>query len=139
MFLANKAGCAGITFRLLMTGMLVLGFPRSAIGADSNKEAVAAAQRNEIMKMQETLRDKGHYRGKVDGVFGPGTRASIRGFQRAENLPGTGLLDSQTAGRLGVRPEGGEEALNLTTKDKPSAGIKRDKGSARTSKPLTHI
>ena len=60
--------------------------------------------------MQETLRDKGHYRGKIDGVFGLRTRASIRGYQKAENLPVTGQLDTPTAGKLGVAPERREES-----------------------------
>jgi len=64
------------------------------------------------------------------------TRASIRGFQKAENLPVTGQLDTQTAGKLGVRPEGREETGYETTKGKPSAGIKWAKGSGRTSKTL---
>ena len=86
--------------------------------------------------MQQTLQGKGHYRGEVDGVFCLRTRASSRGFQKAENLPVTGQLDTQTAGKLGVRPEGREETGDETTKGKPSAGIKWAKDSGRTSKPL---
>jgi peptidoglycan hydrolase-like protein with peptidoglycan-binding domain len=55
--------------------------------------------------MQQTLQDKGHYHGKVDGVFGLRTRASIRAYQKAENLPVTGQLDTQTAIKLGVTAE----------------------------------
>jgi peptidoglycan hydrolase-like protein with peptidoglycan-binding domain len=86
--------------------------------------------------MQQTLRGKGHFRGQVDGVFGLRTRASIRKFQKAENLPVTGQLDTQTAGKLGVRPEGREETGIETTKGKPSAGIKWAKGSGRTIRTL---
>jgi peptidoglycan hydrolase-like protein with peptidoglycan-binding domain len=87
-------------------------------------------------KMQQTLQGKGHFRGKVDGVFGLRTRASIRGFQKAENLPVTGQLDNQTAGKLGVRPEDRAGTGNETTEGKPSAGIKWAPGSGRTRKPL---
>jgi peptidoglycan hydrolase-like protein with peptidoglycan-binding domain len=86
--------------------------------------------------MQQILRDKGHYRGEVDGVSGLRTWASIRGFQKAENLPVTGQLDPQTAAKLGVRPEGRKETGYETTKGKPSAGIKWAKGSGRKSKTL---
>jgi peptidoglycan hydrolase-like protein with peptidoglycan-binding domain len=148
MFLASKIGWAGIAFTLLTTEMLVQGFPRSAAGSDSNKEGVAAfVIKNEIKKIQETLRNKGHYRGKVDGVFGLRTRASIRAYQKAENLPVTGEVDNQTADVLGVRPEsnwgssnragrevghGSDWAGGEIKRDKPSAGIRRAEG--RTSK-----
>jgi peptidoglycan hydrolase-like protein with peptidoglycan-binding domain len=135
MFLASKIVCAGIAFTLLTTGILIQNLPRSAAaGSDSNKEGVAAADQNEIKKVQETLRNKGHYRGKVDGIFGLQTQASIRAYQKAEILPVTGQLDTQTAGKLGVRPEGREQTGYETTKGKPSAYIKWAKGSERTSK-----
>ena len=136
MFLASKIGWAGIAFTLLTTGMPVQGSPRSAAGPDSNKEEVAAVHQNEIKKVQGALRDKGHYRGKVDGVFGLRTRASIRAYQKAEKLPITGQVDTQTAGKLGVRSEGREQTEHETTQGKPSAGIKWAKGSGRTSKTL---
>ena len=136
MFLASKTGWARIAFRLLTTGMLVLSFPRSAVGSDSSKEGVAAVHQNEIKKMQETLRNKGHYRGKVDGVFGLRTQRSIRAFQKAENLPVTGQLEIQTADKLGVGPVAHDETGPKTTNGKPSAGIKWAKGSGRTSKSL---
>ena len=135
MFLASKAAWAGIVFILLTTG---ISRPRAtplASGANVNKEVPAAGNWNDVKKMQHILRDKGHYRGEVDGVSGLRTWASIRGFQKAENLPVTGQLDPQTAAKLGVRPEGRAESRYETTKGKPSAGIKWAKGS-RKSKTL---
>jgi peptidoglycan hydrolase-like protein with peptidoglycan-binding domain len=143
MFLARRIGWAGMAFTLLTTGILVIGLPRSAGGSDFNKEGAAAfIIKNEITKMQETLRDKGHYLGKVDGIFGLRTRAGIRAYQKAENLPITGQVDSRTAEGLGVRPEStwdnpknsGREVGHVSdsaggemNRDKPSAGIRRAK------------
>ena len=141
MSLARKIGWAGTAVTLLAAGILVQGFPRSAAGSDSNKEKVSAfVIKNEITKMQEILRDKGHYRGKVDGVFGLRTRASIRVYQKAENFPVTGQVDRRTADGLGLRPEsnwnnsqsagrqdghGSGRAGGDIKRDKPSAGIRR--------------
>src|ERR1035438_10757266 len=136
MVLAGKAACAGIAFILLTIGTSGPSPMPSPSGANLSKEVPGVAHPNDAIKMQQTLQDKGHYRGKVDGVFGLRTRASIRAYQKAENLPVTGQLDTQTAGKLGVRPEGGEETSYETTKGKPSAGIKGVKGSSRTSKIL---
>ena len=101
---------------------------------DLRNEVPPVADTNDTSKLQQILQDEGHYRGKVDGVVGLRTRASIRGFQKAENLPVTGQLDTQTAGKLGVSPEGREEIDREAAKAKPSAGIERAKGSKRKSK-----
>ena len=110
--------------------------PTPLAGSQLGKKVSTVRNRNDVRKMQQTLQDKGHYGGEVDGVFGLRTRASIRGFQKAENLPVTGQLDPQTAAKLGVRPEGRAETGYETTKGKPSAGIKWAKGSGRKSKTL---
>jgi len=144
----TKIVSTGIVFTFLTAGMLGLSPPPLDSGANFSKEELASVHQNDVRKMQQTLRDKGHYRGKVDGVFGLRTRASIRGFQKAENLPVTGHLDSQTAGKLGIRPEAikrdsngagqetgedHEETGRETTTGKPSAGIKWASGrSSRT-------
>jgi peptidoglycan hydrolase-like protein with peptidoglycan-binding domain len=136
MILAAKAASAAIVFLLLATS---ISGPRPSplvSGRDLSKEVPAVWYGNDVKKMQQTLQDKGQYRGEVDGVFGLRTRASIRGFQKAENLPVTGQLDAQTAGKLGVTPEVREETGYETPQDKPSAGIKWTKGSRRTSKTL---
>ena len=86
---------ARVVFTLLMTGMLGLSLmPRAS-----------AQDRGDIKKVQETLRDKGYYTAPVDGIMGPQTRAAIRQYQQSENLPVTGHLDGETAGKLGVGPE----------------------------------
>src|SRR5271165_991000 len=104
MVLASKAVHCGIVFLLL--AMEISGpHPTpitSRVGLESEVPGVSFP--NDTDKMQQILQDKGHYRGKVDGVFGLRTRASIRSYQKAENLPVTGQLDRETARRLGVAP-----------------------------------
>jgi len=150
MSLANKIGSAGIAFAFLTAGISVQGFARSPAGSDSNKQGASTfVIKNEISKMQETLLMKGHYRGKVDGVFGLRTRASIRAYQKAENLPVTGQVDVRTADRLGIRPESNwdnsksagremghasDRAVGEIKRDKPSAGIRS--AERRTNKTL---
>jgi peptidoglycan hydrolase-like protein with peptidoglycan-binding domain len=135
MFLASKAACAGIALILLTIG--ISGPRPTPLASGSLSKGVPGrAHPNDVIKMQQTLQDKGHYRGKVDGVFGLRTRASIRAYQKDENLPVTGDLDAQTAGRLGITPEVREEIGYETTQGKPSAGIQWVGGSRRTSKTL---
>ena len=136
MLLANKAAWAGIAFLLLTTG--ISGSPRTTLAPGSNlsEEVSSVGRRPAVSEMQEALRNKGHYRGQIDGVFGLRTRASIRAYQKAENLPVTGNLNKETAGRLGVRPEVRAERGFDTTQNKPPAGTQRAKGSGRARKTL---
>jgi peptidoglycan hydrolase-like protein with peptidoglycan-binding domain len=136
MFLASKVAWAGIVFLLLTSGFSRPRRTPLASGANVSNEMPTVMQRNDVKKIQEALQGNGQYGGKVDGVFGLRTRASIRGFQKAENLPVTGQLDTQTAGKLGVRPEGREQTGYEAIQGKPSAGIKWDAGSRRASKTL---
>jgi peptidoglycan hydrolase-like protein with peptidoglycan-binding domain len=134
MLIATRAPWAGIVFLLLTTWISGPSPTPLTFAAELSKEAPAAAHPNDVNKMQQTLQDKGHYRGKVDGVFGLRTRASIRAYQKSEHLPVTGQLDVQTAGKLRVTPEVREAPGSKTTQDKPSAGIKWAHGSRRTHK-----
>ena len=143
MLSAGKVGCVGVVFLLLTTW---ISGPRTTPLA--SRENLSREERgdkhwndvndvkalNAVKQVQQTLQDEGHYRGKIDGALGLRTRASIREFQRAENLPVTGQLDVQTAGKLGVTPEVRTETSYETTKDKPSAGIKWTKDSRRPSR-----
>src|ERR1700722_17918729 len=132
MFLASKIGWARIAFTLLMTGVLVHDFPRRTAASDSHEEGVAAfVMKDEITKMQETLRAKGYYAGKIDGVFGLRTRAGVRAYQKAENLPIAGRVETRTAEGLGIRPESSWDNSQSAARTggevergKPSANIK---------------
>jgi peptidoglycan hydrolase-like protein with peptidoglycan-binding domain len=134
MFLAGKAAGAGIAFMLLMIATSGPGRMRLTSGAKLSTDAPGLAFPNDVIEIQQTLQDKGQYRGKVDGVLGLRTRASIRAYQKAENLPVTGGLDTQTAGRLGIAAEIRDVASFETTQDKPSAGVKWANGSRRKDK-----
>jgi peptidoglycan hydrolase-like protein with peptidoglycan-binding domain len=91
----TKATCS------LALGVLCLSLAPMVSAADGP----AALRRHDIKKVQQSLSDKGFYHGHVDGVIGSETRASIREYQKSEDLTVTGRLDEKTAGKLGVGPE----------------------------------
>jgi peptidoglycan hydrolase-like protein with peptidoglycan-binding domain len=135
MLIAGKIGGCGILFLLLTTWVSGPRPTPLASEVHLSREAPADAHWSDTKKMQQTLQDRGHYHGNIDGVPGLRTRASIRGFQRAENLPVTGQLDAQTTDKLALRPEVRKLPVYETSQDKPSAGIKWAKGSGRASSP----
>ena len=141
MFLASRTVWTGIVVALLTTGVLVLSPTSLAAGSDPRHEALLLVHTNDVKKMQQALQDRGHYRGKIDGVLGLHTRASIRGFQKAENLPVTGEIDLQTARKLGVAGQGIVEKREQigAQKDKPWAGTKSAKAVRKTRNTLPKV
>ena len=112
MSLNKKAVRTTGVFILVMTGMLGLSLMPRASAADSG----------DVKKVQETLRDKGYNPGPIDGVSGPQTRGAISQYQKSENLPVTGHLDAQTAGKLGVEQESEGADFKSAGKDVAKGG-----------------
>lgn len=55
-----------------------------------------------LLQVQENLRRLGYYRGRVDGMNGPGTRNAIRAYQVDRGLPVTGRVDRDLLQDLGL-------------------------------------
>jgi peptidoglycan hydrolase-like protein with peptidoglycan-binding domain len=141
-----------VFFTVLATGMLGLSLTSVAFAVDPGKPNTSVLHQQDIRKVQESLRDKGFHTGPVDGILGPKTREEIRQYQKSENLPVTGKLDDQTAGKLGVGPksvggsfegagqevvEGGKEAAHEMEKGKPiAAGKEMGKGIGRAGEKV---
>jgi murein L,D-transpeptidase YcbB/YkuD len=78
----------------------------------------------DIKKAQEALKNKGHNPGSVDGVMGQQTRQAIRAFQKANGLKESGILDAETAEKLGV-----EKATASGASAKGSGAMAKDQTS----------
>jgi len=94
--------------KLITTATVTLAL--GMLGLTLVPTASAASPKEDAITVQKSLKDKGLYSGPIDGILGPQSRAGIREYQKSENLPVTGRLDADTAGKLGVGPEsiGGE-------------------------------
>lgn len=55
-----------------------------------------------ITNVQVALRSQGFYRGSIDGLVGPQTRAALRQYQRTHGLVVTGAIDQPTLATLGL-------------------------------------
>lgn len=54
------------------------------------------------MRVQIALESLGLYRGTVDGLMGPQTRAAITGYQKTLGMEGTGEIDDRLLDALGI-------------------------------------
>lgn len=61
-------------------------------------------QRHVIVGAQTLLARYGYYRSGIDGDFGPGTAAALRGFQVRVGLVPSGRLNMETLAALGLLP-----------------------------------
>ena len=50
----------------------------------------------EVKTLQARLHDLGYYTDEIDGQFGPGTKAAVIDFQRANGLEADGMAGSET-------------------------------------------
>jgi hypothetical protein len=65
-----------------------------------------ALYRETLRRVQRHLKDQGFYKGTVDGLYGPGTRKAILGFQRQEGIAESGIPDPLTLYHMLTRPLG---------------------------------
>lgn len=93
--------------------MLALAGPALAQSAGSNgamgtspsashaTEAPGAAMSaSQVKEAQNALKAQGLYKGQVDGIMGPRTKAAITAFQKKEGLRQSASLDQETYNRL---------------------------------------
>jgi hypothetical protein len=55
-----------------------------------------------LENVQTALRNQGYYRGAIDGLVGPQTRAALAAYQRDHNLVVTAAVDEPTLVTLGL-------------------------------------
>ncbi len=63
-------------------------------------ERTIGVYRETLRRAQVLLKEGGHYKGKVDGLFGPNTQRALESYQKRLGLTVTGLPDQATLFRL---------------------------------------
>jgi len=67
---------------------------------DPDKELKPETFSNEIKTAQVMLEALGHHPGREDGFFDPKTKEAVIAFQKAQNLPTTGIISGKTTYRM---------------------------------------
>lgn len=68
------------------------------------------ARGDDVVKIQRKLKQWGYYSGSIDGVFGSGTLAAVKSFQKKNGLTVDGIVGPATAAAMGITLEGGANA-----------------------------
>ena len=102
-----------LLLNLLVLVALSFLYPSPAAEALSKNGSTGA----EVKAIQETLKDRGLYSGSIDGIYGAGTQAAVKKFQKQQGLTADGIAGPLTLKRLGVSvgaiPEANEANVNL--------------------------
>ncbi|MGE0258634.1 MAG: peptidoglycan-binding domain-containing protein [Alphaproteobacteria bacterium] len=72
----------------------------AAPGSKQANAGHAISQKAQIKQAQQALKDEGLYQGKIDGKWGHESRQALMQFEKRNNLPATGRLDSNTFAAL---------------------------------------
>lgn len=100
----------------------------------SESKAGAAMSAQDIQKVQDALKAKGHNPG-TSGAMDDQTRDAIRAFQKANNLTLTGTVDEKTAAALGVTLSSSTKSGDKSTGSSgmPSGSSEKSTGSTGKS------
>ena len=96
----------------------------------SESKSGAAMSAQDIQKVQDALKAKGHKPG-TSGTMDDQTRDAIRAFQKANNLTLTGTVDEKTAAALGVTLSSSTKSGDKST---GSSGMPSEKSTDSTGK-----
>ncbi len=60
------------------------------------------SQSEEVRQIQTVLKQKGYYKGNIDGIFGTNTKKAVTDFQRDNGLKVDGIAGTETLKALGI-------------------------------------
>lgn len=120
----NWSGCTRCTNRRAR----VITVPGRKV-SNKTKRASAALAKEDIKDIQRALQALSLYKKRIDGDFGPGTRAGVKEFQRSLGAIENGFLSAEQRHRLFIRSEQQgykrQAVLNVIDKDTQN-GVSRN-------------
>ena len=84
---------------------------------------------DKVKELQQKLKRWGFYTGSIDGIFGSGTQAAVKNFQKKNGLTADGIVGPKTAAALG---------MNLTSSSSSSGSSSSSSGDLYLLARLVH-
>lgn len=97
-----------VSLIIALTLMLLCAAACTTPAADSpsnqSLEALSkvGSRGSEVKAIQEKLKERGIYKGSVDGIFGEATKTAVKKFQKQQGLTQDGIAGPATLKRLGI-------------------------------------
>jgi peptidoglycan hydrolase-like protein with peptidoglycan-binding domain len=118
------AGAAALALTIPAMGGPAAAAGFGAMAAPRGQEVAAGATlvgggSAAVRDAQGALSQHGFDPGPADGMMGARTREALMDFQRQNNLPATGRLDSRTAQALNVQPDAGMGRTGRASRAEP--------------------
>ena len=92
----KKSLSAALVLLLAFSVALAMAVPAYAQAAGFVRELKEGDKGEDVLALQEKLRELGYFAGISDGIFGPDTVSALTAFQQANNLLASGILDAVT-------------------------------------------
>lgn len=94
--------------RIWISLVLIFSLLTVFIINDSNVSALSkyGSTGSEVTQIQQKLAGMGYYTGKIDGVYGSGTKQAVTNFQRDHGLTADGIAGTKTLNALGIGSSG---------------------------------
>jgi hypothetical protein len=105
------------------TGTLPSVLPEPDETPRQARASEADLTREERELIQTALQWEGHYQGRIDGAFGPGTRNAMAAWQAASGVEETGILTTRQRADLITAYRSEQAALGLETVREQESGI----------------
>lgn len=84
---------------------------------------------DKVKELQQKLKRWGYYTGSIDGIFGSGTQAAVKNFQKKNGLTADGIVGPKTAAAL---------SMNLTSSSSSSGSSSSSSGDLYLLARLVH-
>ncbi|EAW36497.1 peptidoglycan-binding protein [Lyngbya sp. PCC 8106] len=123
-------------------GVITTVFPVMAQTNLTRPTLQTGSQGTEVFELQAALKLLGYYTGEVDGVYAESTAEAVSQFQKAANLPVTGVTNSATWDRL-FPPEETSSTSTSTANDcvctSPTASTPENSSTVKASFPVLKL
>ncbi len=93
-------------FKVALIGLILVLFAANFAPKTVMTYSQFGSRGQEVVKIQQKLKELGFYKGKIDGIYGLQTERAVINFQRSRGLRIDGIAGPQTLKALGITSSG---------------------------------